>query len=96
METIIASLISAGAAIVVCVISSGAQHRKMMAELDKRDALQAYRIEQLEKKVDKHNNVIERTYALEKRADLFEEKFKVAGHRIDDLEEGRKTHEIKR
>jgi hypothetical protein len=43
-------------------------------------ALIAYRLEQLEKKVDKHNSVIERTYILE-------EKVKVANHRIDDLEE---------
>ena len=41
--------------------------------------LTGYRIEQLEKKVDKHNNVIERMYQLE-------EKMKVANHRIDDLE----------
>ena len=33
--------------------------------MDKRDALQAQRIEQLEKKMDKHNNLIERTYKLE-------------------------------
>lgn len=38
-----------------------------------------YRIEQLEKKVDKHNSVVERTYRLE-------EKMKVANHRIEDLE----------
>lgn len=38
-----------------------------------------YRIEQLEKKVEKHNSVVERTY-------LLEEKVKVANHRIDDLE----------
>lgn len=38
-----------------------------------------YRIEQLEKKVDKHNNVMERTLVLE-------EKMKVANHRIEDLE----------
>lgn len=42
-------------------------------------ALIAYRLEQLEKKVDKHNNVIERTYILD-------EKIKVANHRIEDLE----------
>lgn len=41
--------------------------------------LTTYRIEQLEKKVDKHNTVIERTYVLE-------EKMKVANNRIDDLE----------
>lgn len=43
-----------------------------------------YRIEQLEKKVDKHNSVIERTC-------LLEEQMKVANHRIQDLEsEGKK------
>ena len=45
-----------------------------------------YRIQQLERKVDKHNNVIERMYNLESRADVLEEKVKVANHRIDDLE----------
>jgi hypothetical protein len=39
-----------------------------------------YRIGQLEKKVDKHNTVIERTFILE-------EQMKVANHRIADLEE---------
>ncbi len=38
-----------------------------------------YRIEQLEKKVEKHNSVVERTF-------LLEEKVKVANHRIEDLE----------
>jgi hypothetical protein len=38
-----------------------------------------FRIAQLEKKVDKHNCIIERTYILE-------EKMKVANHRIEDLE----------
>ena len=42
-----------------------------------------YRIEQLEKKVDKHNTVIERTC-------LLEEQMKVANHRISDLEEKEK------
>ncbi|MDO4983542.1 MAG: hypothetical protein Q4E35_08315 [Eubacteriales bacterium] len=50
-------------------------------------AIMEYRLEQLEKKVDKHNTVIERTYALEKRAEVFEEKIKVANKRILDLEE---------
>lgn len=45
-----------------------------------------YRIEQLEKKVDKHNNVLERMYDLEAREDVVEEKIRVANHRIDDLE----------
>ncbi len=48
--------------------------------------LTAYRIEQLERKQDKHNAVIERTYKLEETVALHEEKIKVANHRIDDLE----------
>lgn len=35
-------------------------------------ALVEYRLEQLEKKVDKHNKVIERTYELEKRTAVIE------------------------
>lgn len=41
--------------------------------------LMSYRIEQLEKKVDKHNNFATRVPVLE-------EKMAVANHRIDDLE----------
>jgi TolA-binding protein len=41
--------------------------------------LMSYRIEQLEKKVDKHNNFAE-------RVPILEEQMKVANHRIDDLE----------
>ena len=52
----------------------------------KTTALIAYRIEQLEDKVHKHNNLIERTYCLEKRCDIYEEKFKVSDHRLEDLE----------
>lgn len=38
-----------------------------------------YRIQELEKKVEKHNSIVERTYTLE-------EEMKVANHRIADLE----------
>lgn len=41
--------------------------------------LMSYRIEQLERKVDKHNNFAE-------RIPVMEEQIKVANHRIDDLE----------
>ena len=49
--------------------------------------LTIYRIEQLEKKVEKHNSVIERVYKLEKGEAVINEEIKVANHRIDDLEE---------
>ena len=46
-----------------------------------------YRIEQREKKVEKHNNLITRTYKLEQEFAVMDEKVKVANHRIDDLED---------
>lgn len=48
--------------------------------------LTQYRLEQLEKKVQAHNNLIERTYKLEDAQHLADERIKVANHRIDDLE----------
>lgn len=48
--------------------------------------LTIYRIEQLEKKVEKHNSVIERVYKLEKHEAVVDEEIKVANHRIEDLE----------
>jgi hypothetical protein len=48
--------------------------------------LTQYRLEQLEKRVQTHNRLIERTYKLEERAQVHEEKIRVANHRIDDLE----------
>lgn len=48
--------------------------------------LVVYRIEQLEKKVEKHNNVLERVYDLEKNEAVIIEDLKVANHRIEDLE----------
>ena len=48
--------------------------------------LMEYRITQLEKKVEKHNNIIERTYKLEEEETLLEEKIRVINHRIEDLE----------
>lgn len=42
--------------------------------------LTTYRIEQLEKKVDKHNNFAE-------KIPVIEEQIKVANHRISDIEE---------
>lgn len=38
------------------------------------------------KHVEKHNQVIDRTYALETQAALMDEQIRVANHRIADLE----------
>ena len=48
--------------------------------------LTQYRLEQLEKKVEVHNQVIDRVYKLEERTELQEEKIKAANRRIEGLE----------
>lgn len=48
--------------------------------------LTTYKIEQLQKQVEKHNSVIERTFELEKKTAVIDEEIKVANHRISDLE----------
>ena len=50
--------------------------------------LMSYRIEQLEKKVDKHNNLIERMYECEKNIDIHTEHLNTIDHRLDELEKG--------
>lgn len=74
-ESIIIAIITGGFAFAGTIISNLATHSKTM-----------YRIEQLEKKQDKHNSLIERMYQVEKAIDILDEKQKVANHRIDDLE----------
>lgn len=88
MVTILTSVISAGAAILVCVLNNRSQAARAREENAKTIALIEYKIDQLSERVNKHNNVIERTYKLEEVTALQEEKLKVANHRIDDLERG--------
>ena len=45
-----------------------------------------YKLEELTRRVDKHNNVVERTYHIEKEMDVKTEQIKVINHRISDLE----------
>lgn len=79
METIISACISAGVTLLVCMINNHGQQEKTRA-------LMEYKLDELTKRVDKHNNTIERTYRLEEQMTLQEEKMKVANHRIEDLE----------
>lgn len=48
------------------------------------------KLESMDKKQDKHNAVIERTYKLESDISVIKEQIKVENHRIDDLEESHK------
>lgn len=79
MEAIISAVISAAGAVVVCLLNSHHQANATRKLIE-------YKIEELTKRVEKHNNVIERVYALEQHEAVFDEKIDVANHRIADLE----------
>ena len=52
--------------------------------------LTQYRIQELEKKVQAHNNLVTRTYQLEQEQAVLQEKVDVDNHRISDLERSQK------
>ena len=69
-----AALITAGSTVLGAIISgavallvAGRQHSKTVALVE-------YRLNELEKKVDKHNNLVERMYEVEKEVALQETK----------------------
>lgn len=72
--------------IIISLISLGGSMVISLAGVFINQKLVIYRLEQLERQVEKHNTLVERMYAVEKRVDLEEEKIRVANHRIEDLE----------
>ena len=72
--------------IIVALLSMAGTAIGSVAGVMTANKLTNYRIEQLEKKVDKHNTVIERTFKLEEAQAVLTEQIKVANHRIEDLE----------
>ena len=92
-EAVIVALISGG----VTLIGIIASHFSTIDKLDKQSAVADEKINgkinvlqadirTLSNKVEAHNKVIERTYALERRADVLEEKASAANRRLTDLE----------
>ena len=79
MESIISAGITGVVAIIVCLVNNHYQQNQTRKLIE-------YKIEELTKRVDKHNNVIERVYKLEQHEAVTDEQIKVANHRINDLE----------
>lgn len=67
-------------AIIVAVLSLMGTLVGSIAGILTANKLVVYRIEQLEKKVEKHNNVIERVYLLEKNEAVMEEEIEHLRH----------------
>ena len=80
------ALITGGVAILVCMINNFYQKKAVEKKHNETISLIEYKLEQLEKKQDLHNNAVTRLYEVETRLGIDEEKIKVANHRIEDLE----------
>lgn len=80
METVIASCITAGVTLIICLITNHAQSQKTLA-------LMEYRLNELTVEVRKHNGLIERTYKLEQDSALHEAELNRVAHRLQVLED---------
>lgn len=88
---IVGALISGGVALIVCLINGRFQVRNIKEQNHKTVELIDYKLTKLEETVNKHNQIVDRTYRLEEQTRVQEEKIKVANHRIEDLEKKEKT-----
>lgn len=79
METVLTASITGLITLLVCVVNNHYQSNATRKLIE-------YKLEELTKRVDKHNNVVERVYKLEETEVLHTEQIKVANHRISDLE----------
>ena len=85
-EAIITSLMTGGLTLLGVIYTVKKQHDVTVEELKFEIRTIKKDIKDLETKQDKHNQVVERVYELEKVAEVLEERQKTANHRIDDLE----------
>lgn len=72
------AMVTALAGVLVCVISN------LFTNMHTRNLI-VYRIEQLEKKVEKHNQVIERTFNLETHDKIHEEQIHLLQNDVKEL-----------
>lgn len=86
MESIIASVIASFLGLIGVIITNIAGNKKIENSLMISQAVTDTKIDELRRHVEKHNNVVERMYQLEKKVDVIEEKVSVANHRIADIE----------
>lgn len=85
-EGIIIAIITSGLSLIGIIITVVYGNKKTTKTVKEQTDLTLYRVEQLEKKQDIHNNLIDRMYAVEKDVELLKENNRVENHRIKDLE----------
>ena len=77
METIISAVITGAVAIVVCMVNNASQSKRNEEQHNKTVALIEYKLDQLERKVDKHNNFAARMPVVEQEIKSIEEKMHI-------------------
>lgn len=78
-DTIIATLITAAATILVVIFQNRATQNKVTSELEKHQAVTDTKMDELTREVREHNNFA-------RRMPVVEEQIKVVNHRLADLE----------
>ena len=73
-------------AVVVALIGLGGSCVGSLFGIICSSKLNNYRWEQLEKKVDRHNNLVDRMYTVEQNQAVLSTKISVVNHRLDELE----------
>lgn len=78
-DTIIATLITAAATILVVIFQNRATQNKVTSEIEKHQAVTDTKVDELTREVRDHNNFA-------RRMPVVEEQIKVVNHRLADLE----------
>lgn len=96
-DGVIAALITGAVSLIGIIVTVVISNRSLMDKMDKDNAVADERmrgeiavvkndVQQLRGEVQKHNNLVERTYKLEQDSAVHTEQLKVCSHRITDLE----------
>lgn len=87
---VLVALLSGGTTLIVCLVNNHFQNERVREETashyDKTNALLEYKLTELTKKVELHNNVVERVYGLEKSTSILDERVRMINSKVEDLE----------
>lgn len=84
--TIATALITAGVTLIGTTLTVYGGNKKISNELDKHNAVQDERISELTRRVELHNQVVERTYQLESDSRITAEKLENIERRLETAE----------
>lgn len=87
MEGVIIGIITGLSAVICQIIIARTNTKNLKQTQFDSQRLIEYKIDKLQEKVEKHNNLVERQYNIEKITAVLKEEIKVANHRIADLED---------